>query len=1237
MRFFCRESVFSGLALLTLFAICGFTYDASAGPLVKLEYAQFDGRLEGEPDIWPEYRAPFCPDTDFAYYIVQFACPITKEMKAALEEQGAYLISYIPDFAFLVRMRPKSAEKLASKTALPIEWVGPYHPAYKLSRELCDFVEKGERTLQWETPTVMVQLFPQHSRLDALTALEQLLLNSGAKTEIRGVSQNPARRRLVFSVSAGDLGQLLPEIASQPEVSWIDYVSVPVPLNDVARWVVQSNVQNSCSVWDHGIHGEGQVIGVGDTGVDADSCFFYDGSQGLPNSNVNTRQRKIIAYYDYTGEAGWDEDGHGTHIAGTLAGDNSASMEEYDENDGIAYRAKLVVQDIGDKDSLSSIPFGLDSYFRQAYNAGARIHSNSWGTQVGTPDDNSYSFRSRDVDDFMWDYPDFLIFFANGNDGPADNTVNPPATAKNCVSVGSCKNPHAPFSQNDMAQSSSHGPARDGRIKPTVVAPGEYLISAQSDANITSYNCGTATMQGTSMACPAAAATAALARQYFTEGFYPTGVRNAADAFSPSASLLKAVLIHGAADMTGNDTGGAIPAHGQGWGRVKLDDTLYFMGDSRRLIVWDISPGLQTGSFDEYTISVSSTDMLKVTLVWTDYPSTEAAQTNLVNDLDLVVAPPSGTEYRGNWFSYGLSVPGGNYDRLNVEECVYIRSPAAGDYTIRIMGYNTPQGPQPYSLVVTGAEESGAKPPTLSNGSVSPFAGSISTTFTYSVHYQDPNETAPTVKNVFIDGGPHQMHLSSGSAADGNYEYSTTLGTGSHNYYFYFEDADPLSARYPAQGTNPGPTVGGPNIAPVLSEGEVWPSAARPGTTFTYTVHYNDANADAPSEIKVFIDGTSISMQLYDGAPYLGYYRFQTNLLSVGTHTYYFYCNDGSGGDDRLPDSGTYTGPSVQEGNITPTLSNPNVTPESGTTDTTFVFTVSYFDGDGDTPATGVVFIDDVPKGMALTSGQPSNGIYAYSTRLSQGSHSFYFRFEDPSASFARAPQDGSFSLNVSAGNTAPVLSSGSVDPQSGNISENFVYGVHYYDADGDQPATGLVYIDNVQHYMTLAEGAPANGTYRYSTTLSQASHTYYFYFFDGKGGQARDPVSGAKTGPNVYGDKPLTVDLSLNSNTYSRGGWHILWISASNEGETITADLYIALYCPGGVWLYYPSFSGTAAPFLSSFELPAGFAVPSYELVRQELPALSPGTYIWYAAFTKPGTMDFESGIAMAPWSFTE
>ncbi|MBN1593117.1 MAG: hypothetical protein JW941_07735, partial [Candidatus Coatesbacteria bacterium] len=661
-----------------------------------------------------------------------------------------------------------------------------------------------------------------------------------------------------------------------------------------------------------------------------------------------------------------------------------------------------------------------------------------------------------------------------------------------------------------------------------------------------------------------------------------------------------------------------------------------FDGDSTPLTVWDVSPGLQTGSYDDYVLTVSSAQMLKVTLVWTDYPSLESAQTNLVNDLDLLVTAPNGDQYRGNWFSYGLSVPGGDHDRLNVEECVYIRYPSAGDYTIRVRGHNTPEGPQAYSLVVTGAEESGTKAPTLSGGGVAPFAGSISTTFTYSVHYQDPDETAPTIKNVFIDETPYVMSLASGTAADGEYHYSTTLSSGSHTFYFYFEDADSLSARSPTSGSFSGPTIGGANIAPVLSEGEVWPTIARPGTTFTYKVYYDDANADTPTEISVTIDGTKVPMSLYDGSPYQGFYRFQTNQLTVGVHSYYFTCSDGSGGTDRLPDSGTYSGPTVQEGNIEPLLADAGVNPESGTTDTNFVYSARYYDGDGDSPATGVVVIDGEENGMALISGDPHDGVYAYNTHLSQGTHNFYFRFEDQSGAVARAPESGDYSgPEVGAGNTPPVLTDAGVDPEAGNRAQEFTYGVHYYDADGDEPATGVVYVDGVKHPLTLMEGAAANGTYRYSTNLNEGSHTYYFYFYDGMGGQVREPSSGVNTGPSVYGSNPIDTDLNLNSNTYSQGGWHILWISCTNNGPTADVDLYVALTCPGGVWLYYPSFSDQIAPFLSSFPLSSGFSVPSYELVKQQLPALQPGNYVWYAAFTDPGTMNFKSNVAIASWSF--
>ena len=66
------------------------------------------------------------------------------------------------------------------------------------------------------------------------------------------------------------------------------------------------------------------------------------------------------------------------------------------------------------------------------------------------------------------------------------------------------------------------------------------------------------------MACPAAAGAGVLVRQYFMDGFYPTGAANPSDSRTPSGALIKAVLVNSSTDMTGI---AGYPSVREGWGR----------------------------------------------------------------------------------------------------------------------------------------------------------------------------------------------------------------------------------------------------------------------------------------------------------------------------------------------------------------------------------------------------------------------------------------------------------------------------------------------------------------------------------------------------------------------------------------------------------------------------------------------------------------------------------------------
>jgi len=222
-------------------------------------------------------------------------------------------------------------------------------------------------------------------------------------------------------------------------------------------------------------------------------------------------------------------------VAGTVAGDRTP-VDGLSSSNGMAPKARVFMQDITPGESNSVYPpWDLGEMFITTYQAGARFHTNSWGGAG-----NEYETLGWSADRFMWEHKDFLAFFANGNAGSGEGTVGFPATAKNIVSVGATENG---ANAENVASFSSNGPTADGRIKPTVTAPGVAIVSADSDGIKNSFNSGTIAYSGTSMATPAVAGAASLVRQYYESGYWPSGTASAADGFAPSAALVKATLI----------------------------------------------------------------------------------------------------------------------------------------------------------------------------------------------------------------------------------------------------------------------------------------------------------------------------------------------------------------------------------------------------------------------------------------------------------------------------------------------------------------------------------------------------------------------------------------------------------------------------------------------------------------------------------------------------------------------
>ena len=596
--------------------------------------------------------------------IIRFDGAIDDARRERLRAAGVRLVQFVGDESYVARLRGGVDESSLADLGF-VAGVGEFRASWKTPASFAarGFSSASRRDMASRgRALVQVHMFRDASQAEIDGAAEIIRARPGGVVYRTSIVDG----NLVFAAET-DLGGVA-ALAALDGVEFIEHAPEITDRNSTARGVVQSGVSGLTPLYSNGLTGLGEVVAVCDSGLDPNHCSFTN------------PPGRLLAFNGAPGATT-----HGTHVTAIAVGNGGgeATGHAYDANFVFSLEPAFTFTD------LTSI---LELQASQT----ARVHTNSWGDDST----NEYTGLCRAIDAFMHSDEDQLVVFAVSN----TSTLKSPENAKNCVSVAASQD----WTNVDTFCSGGSGLTSDLRLKPDVFAPGCNINSAWAFTA-----CGTGALTGTSMAAPAVAGVAALTREYFVNGYYPTGVASPGDGFTPSGALLKACLINSTTGMGGIPDLPAQQSQFDGWGRLVADNTLYFPADTRTLYVEDVrnASGLETDSVVERTFNVmGSGETLKVTLVWTDAPPAPGSSDAAVNDLDLELVAPDANTYLGNNFAGGESFSGGTRDTRNNVEQIHLSNPGVGAWTVRVRGTDVPEGPQGFALVVTGDVVAPARP-----------------------------------------------------------------------------------------------------------------------------------------------------------------------------------------------------------------------------------------------------------------------------------------------------------------------------------------------------------------------------------------------------------------------------------------------------------------------------------------------------------------------------------------------
>lgn len=228
-----------------------------------------------------------------------------------------------------------------------------------------------------------------------------------------------------------------------------------------------------CS-WAHsnGYYGQGVGVAIVDTGI----CLHKDFTEG---------GNRVIAFKDLIRGRNepYDDNGHGTHVAGIIGGNGYSSKGKYV---GIAPACNFIaikVLDHRGDGNISDVLAGLQWIIDNRIKYNIRVVNISVGTSAkDTLDENSLLVQGVNA---VWD-SGIIVIVAAGNNGPGPMSISTPGISRKVITVGSSDdNMSVEMFGSKAKDYSGRGPTPYCIKKPDIVAPGSNIISCNINRFIT--------------------------------------------------------------------------------------------------------------------------------------------------------------------------------------------------------------------------------------------------------------------------------------------------------------------------------------------------------------------------------------------------------------------------------------------------------------------------------------------------------------------------------------------------------------------------------------------------------------------------------------------------------------------------------------------------------------------------------------------------------------------------------